>query len=113
MSAVEKAASPQVLPSGAWSVDPARSSVEFAIKHMALTTLGGCFHEFAGTLDIEEAGPSAAGAVRAASIDTGDPIRDAHLRDSSDFFDVERHPEITFSSTRVLTAGDRHLRVEG
>jgi polyisoprenoid-binding protein YceI len=113
MSVTGQTTSTAALPGGTWSVDPANSKVAFAIKHMALTTLNGRFHDFEGTLDLSDGAPRAAGSVRAASIDTGDEIRDAHLRDSADFFDVEHHPEITFSSTRILASAGGRLRVEG
>jgi polyisoprenoid-binding protein YceI len=103
----------RALPSGTWSIDPANSQVGFAIKHMALKTLHGCFQDFEGTIVLSGGAPGASGSVRAASIDTGDPIRDGHLCDSSDFFDVEHHPEIEFRSTSILPAGPGRLRVEG
>jgi polyisoprenoid-binding protein YceI len=82
-------------------VDPARSSVQFSVRHM-VGTLRGRFTEFEGVLEVGENGVArAAGSVKSASIDTNEPVRDGHLRESSDFFDVERHPEITFSSTHV------------
>jgi len=101
------------LPTGAWCIDPSTSSVRFTIKHFALAKLSGHFTQFAGALELGEQGASAAGSVLAASIDTGEEVRDAHLRESSDFFDVERHPEISFRSTRVLIGAPRGLRVEG
>jgi polyisoprenoid-binding protein YceI len=113
MSVIDEAKSTHALPAGRWSIDPAHSSVGFAIKHMALKTLRGRFHDFEGSLDLSNGEPSASGAVRAASIDTGESIRDQHLRESADFFDVEHHPEIRFSSTRVLAQDRGRLRVEG
>ena len=113
MSVIDEAASRQALPAGSWSIDPAHSSVGFTIKHMALTTLHGSFQEFEGSLELSNGTPRAGGSVSAASIETGDPIRDGHLRDSSDFFDVAHHPDITFSSTRILLVGKARLRVEG
>ena len=113
MSVIDEATSTQDLPAGTWSIDPTCSTVDFAIKHMALKTLHGSFHEFEGTLDLNGAHPSASGSVKAASIDTGEPIRDDHVRQSADFFDVEHHPEIAFSSTRILAEGDGRVRVEG
>ena len=48
----------------------------------------------------------------AASLDTGNPKRDRHLR-SADFLDVEHHPELRFRSTSVSDQGGGRLRVEG
>src|SRR3954469_9498285 len=86
-----------VVPTGTWRVDPAHSSVQFAVKHMGIATVRGKFTRFEGTLEVgEDLGSSRAyGKVDAASIDTDEPDRDAHLR-SADFFDVDHYPEITF-----------------
>src|SRR3954447_1528119 len=91
-----------VVPAGAWRVDPVHSSVQFAVKHMGIATVRGKFTRFEGALEVHEdlASSRAYGKVDAASIDTDEPDRDAHLR-SPDFFDVEKYPEITFESTRV------------
>jgi polyisoprenoid-binding protein YceI len=103
-----------LIPTGAWSVDPVHSSVEFSIKHMGIANVRGHFSEFEGTLEIKESLPDcrAHGTVRAASIDTGESKRDEHLR-SPDFFDVEQFPEITFESIRVEAIDDESTRVHG
>jgi polyisoprenoid-binding protein YceI len=96
-----------------WEIDPAHTTVEFAVKHMMFTTVRGRFKSFTGTIRVNEQNPdksNAEVAIDAASIDTGVPDRDAHLR-SADFLDVENHPGIMFRSTRVDGAhkkeGDR------
>ncbi len=86
-----------------WQLDPAHSSVEFAVKHLMMTTVRGRFKEIAATLRGDRDHPEQAGVeatIKAASIDTGVPDRDAHLR-SADFFDTDRHPDITFRCTRI------------
>ena len=86
-----------------WQLDPTHSSVEFAVKHLMMTTVRGRFKDLKATLAGDRDHPEDAGveaAIEAASIDTGVADRDAHLR-SGDFFDVERFPQITFRSTRV------------
>ncbi|HEX6534263.1 MAG TPA: YceI family protein [Gemmatimonadaceae bacterium] len=101
-----------------WSLDPAHSSVEFSVKHMMMTTVRGRFKRIKGTLTADEEHPEGCCVeveIDAASIDTGAPDRDTHLR-SADFLDVEGHPTITFRSTRVEgdfgKEGDR-FRVTG
>jgi polyisoprenoid-binding protein YceI len=91
-----------VVPPGTWSVDPAHSTVEFAVKHMGIATVRGRFNEFEGTLEVADdlARSKVTGKVKVASITTDEPDRDAHLR-SPDFFDTDRYPEITFESTRI------------
>jgi polyisoprenoid-binding protein YceI len=94
-------------------VDPARSNVQFSVRHV-IGTLRGRFTDFEGVLEVDEDGVArAAGSVKAASINTNEPVRDGHLRDSPEFFDVERHPEITFSSMHVEHSDHGMPRVLG
>jgi polyisoprenoid-binding protein YceI len=100
---------------GTWTIDPAHSIAEFAVKHMVLTTVKGRFRELEGTLQIDEARPensSVSASVDVASIDTSVADRDAHLR-SDDFFNAEKYPKITFRSTRVERVDDTHFKVVG
>jgi polyisoprenoid-binding protein YceI len=100
------------VPTGTWAVDPAHSTVEFQVKHMGIATVRGHFGTFAGTLEIGEGGATAAGTVDAASVDTNEEQRDAHLR-SPDFFDAESHPQITFESTAIEALDDEEFRITG
>jgi polyisoprenoid-binding protein YceI len=103
------------VPAGTWKVDPAHSSVGFEVKHLMIATVRGRFTDFEGTLEAAEDDPSnsrAHGAVKVASIDTGDPQRDEHLR-SPDFFDAERYPEIRFESTRIEHIEGGTYRIAG
>jgi polyisoprenoid-binding protein YceI len=103
-----------IVPTGTWKVDAAHSSVMFSVKHMGIANVRGRFDEFEGTLEVNEnlADCRIRGTVKVASVDTGDPKRDEHLR-SADFFDVERFPEITFECTRVEAIDDESTRVTG
>ena len=101
-----------------WTIDPAHSSVELAVKHMMFTTVRGRFKDFKGTIVVDEQNPDHSTVeveIAAASIDTGVADRDGHLR-SADFLDTEQFPTITFRSKRVEGAmkqeGD-HFRVVG
>jgi polyisoprenoid-binding protein YceI len=96
-----------------WEIDPAHTTVEFAVKHMMFTTVRGRFKNLTGTIRVDERNPDESRVeveFDAGSIDTGVADRDAHLR-SADFLDVENHPKMTFRSTRVSGAhrkeGDR------
>jgi polyisoprenoid-binding protein YceI len=87
-----------------WTIDPAHSLIEFAVRHLMITTVKGRFSAVEGTVQLDEADPSfndVTVRIDVASIDTREPQRDAHLR-SADFFDVETFPHITFSSTRPI-----------
>jgi polyisoprenoid-binding protein YceI len=82
---------------------------------MKLTTIKGRFREVQATLQLDEADPSRSSVetvVEVASIDTNAAGRDAHLR-SDDFFNAEKHPQITFRSTRVEPAGDGRWNTVG
>jgi polyisoprenoid-binding protein YceI len=88
---------------GVWDLDPAHSSVEFSVKHMMMTTVRGRFKNVTATLTGNEDLPEGCCvevALDTASVDTGAPDRDTHLR-SADFFDADRFPKITFTSTRL------------
>jgi polyisoprenoid-binding protein YceI len=102
------------VPAGRWTVDPAHSSVGFEVRHMMIATVRGQFREFEGTIEAAEdlRESRVHGKAYVASIDTGQPDRDAHLR-SPEFFDAERWPEITFESTRIEHVEGGVFRVVG
>ncbi len=97
-----------------WNIDPAHTTVEFAVRHMGISTVKGRFKGVSGTVQTDEDGQLVAveATLDAASIDTGEPQRDQHLR-SADFLDADKHPQITFRSTRVEPLGDHRYAVEG
>jgi len=90
-----------------WKIDPNHSIVEFAVKHIMISTVKGRFSEVEGEIVIADGEPSnssVTATIKAASIDTHTGQRDDHLR-SADFLDAANFPEITFKSTRIT--GDR------
>lgn len=103
---------PGLLAAGRWTIEPARSTVGFAIKHMLVATVRGRFTDFEGTVECADDGLAASGVVRAASVDTGEPVRDANLRGPG-FFDTDRHPQISFASERVERTDDGAVSVIG
>jgi polyisoprenoid-binding protein YceI len=101
-----------------WQIDPAHTTVQFAVKHMMFTTVRGRFKDVKGTIEVDEQSPansSVSVEMAAASIDTGVADRDTHLK-SADFLDVEKYPTLTFRSKRIEgalgKAGDQ-FRVVG
>lgn len=86
-----------------WRIDPVHSTVGFSIKHMAFATVHGRFGAVEGTIRLDGDRPddiSVEVRIDTATIDTGEPRRDQHLR-SADFFDVAAYPTIAFRSTWV------------
>ncbi|HWR15015.1 MAG TPA: YceI family protein [Terriglobales bacterium] len=97
-----------------WNIDPVHSVAEFKVKHMMISNVKGQFTGVSGVLKLDEADitrSSIEASIDAASINTREPQRDAHLK-STDFFDVEKFPTLTFKSTRVSRKDDE-LAVEG
>ena len=98
-----------------WQLDAAHTDIGFAVKHMMISTVKGRFADLSGTITIDEAdlaGSSVEVTINAASVDTRQEQRDAHLR-SADFFDVEKYPTLTFRSRRVESTGSGEFRVVG
>lgn len=98
----------------AWNLDPAHSQIEFAVRHMMVTTVRGQFHKFAATVDFDEAHPERSKVeahIDASSIETGADARDAHLR-SPDFLNTAKYPELAFRSTHIERAGDAY-KIDG
>jgi polyisoprenoid-binding protein YceI len=98
-----------------WRVDRTHSNVEFAVKHMMITTVRGRFTDLDGTVQYDEGNSPKSHievSIKAASIDTRAPDRDTHLR-SPDFLDAEKFTAITFRSTRVDKTGTNRFAIAG
>ncbi|MGA8151501.1 MAG: YceI family protein [Terriglobales bacterium] len=98
-----------------WKIDPVHSAAQFKVKHMMISNVKGEFTGLTGTLTLDPTDITKSrieSSIDAATINTRDPQRDAHLK-SADFFDVEKFPSLTFKSTRVSKKGDGELAVEG
>lgn len=98
-----------------WELDPAHSSVTFSTKHMMVTTVRGTIAIDDASVDFDEEHPDRSSVevrLSAASVDTGQPARDQHLR-SADFLDAETFPYLTFRSTSVKPAGDDEFVLKG
>ncbi|MCW2898511.1 MAG: hypothetical protein JWO67_776 [Streptosporangiaceae bacterium] len=101
-------------PPGAWSIDPAHSVVAATAQHLGMTSVHGRFVDFGGRIDIgttvEESTVSAE--IKAVSIDTGNHMRDDHLR-NADFLNTEIHPLITYRSSGLTATGADRWTVHG
>jgi polyisoprenoid-binding protein YceI len=98
-----------------WRFDHPHTNIGFSITHLVISDVTGRFNEFDGTFsspgdDFE--GSRVSITIKTASIDTDNEKRDKHLR-SADFFDAEKHPEITFKSTSFEKVGDKKYKISG
>ena len=98
-----------------WDIDTVHSSVGFTVRHLVISKVHGRFARWIGTLTLDDARPERSrveARIEAASIDTHEPQRDAHLR-SADFLDAEKHPEITFHGTGITRTGEGRFELAG
>jgi polyisoprenoid-binding protein YceI len=98
-----------------WTIDPVHSQVTFSIRHLMISTVRGRFNVLRGSINIDEQNLAQSwvdAEVDAASVDTREAQRDAHLR-NADFFDVEKYPTISFKSTKVEHADGPDYKVTG
>lgn len=97
-----------------YTIDQDHTTVSFKIRHL-FSFVQGTFDRFEGQFDYVPDHPEqwkANVTIQAASIDTRVPDRDTHLR-SKDFFDVEQHPTITFTSTGVTDVASARAKLHG
>lgn len=98
-----------------WKIDSVHTSVGFSVRHMMITNVRGEFKEVSGSVEFNPEQPAKSTVdveIKAASIDTREPDRDAHLK-SPDFLDVGEYPRITFTSTNIDVTGENSGRVTG
>jgi polyisoprenoid-binding protein YceI len=95
---------------GTWAIDPVHSEVSFVVRHMMVSKVRGRFDKFEGTIVTAEdpLTSSVTASVDVSSINTGQEQRDEHIR-SADFFEAEKHPTMTFTSTGVRAGRDGFL----
>lgn len=102
-------AAPSSAQTAAWSIDPAHSAAQFAVRHMMISNVKGEFGKISGTAEFDGKDVSTLSVqatIDATSINTRVSDRDTHLK-SADFLDVAKFPTITFVSRKVqpVTAG--------
>ena len=101
--------------SGDYTLDVAHTRLGFSARHAMVTTVRGSFKEFEGTATIDTAEPAKSKVsltIKAASVDTGNEKRDAHLK-SPDFFDAAKYPTMKFKSTAWKKTGENTFDVTG
>jgi polyisoprenoid-binding protein YceI len=99
------------VPTGTWAVDPVHSSIAFAVTHNGVTTFRSGFGEYDARLAGGEE-PRLEGTVEVASIEIDEEMLKGHLL-SPEFFDVQRFPQLRFTSRELSVGEDGTLRVRG
>lgn len=103
------------LATGTWAIEPAHSEVGFSVRHLGLSKVRGRFNSFEGVATIAEplTDSQVTATIDLSSVDTNNADRDAHLT-STDFFNTETHPAMTFRSTAVSESTlDGELTING
>jgi polyisoprenoid-binding protein YceI len=106
---------PAAAASSTWQIDPNHSAAQFAVRHLAISTVRGAFTKVSGTVQFDDKDISKSSVevtIQAASVDTRVADRDKDLR-SDHFLDVEKYPTLTFKSTKVEQAEPGKLKVTG
>ncbi len=106
---------PAAAATSTWQIDPNHSSAQFAVRHLAISTVRGAFTKVSGTVQFDDRDISKSSVdvtIDAASVDTRVPDRDKDLR-SDRFFDAEKYPTLTFKSTKVEQVETGKLKVTG
>ncbi|CAN5567626.1 YceI family protein [soil metagenome] len=99
-----------VLAPGTWTIDPTHTTIAFVARHMMLSKVRGTFGEFTADVTIgdDPLESVVTAEVQMASIDTGNPDRDGHLR-TNDFFAIDEFPTMSLRSTDVQRDGDDYV----
>jgi polyisoprenoid-binding protein YceI len=112
-TAIARASGPPIALSGRWMVDPQASHAEFVAATLGgLVKTPGRFRSLSGDLVVDDFHAAGALVIDAASIDTGNRMRDRHLR-SREFFDVKRHPELRYEARSISSNEQGRARIEG
>jgi len=98
-----------------WAVDPTHTSIKFTVSHLTVSEVEGRFGKFDGSIaatspDFQNAQVNFT--VDAASINTENDMRDKHLK-SDDFFNAEKYPQMTFTSTSFKKVSGKNYALEG
>lgn len=95
------------IPAGTYEIDAAHSVLGFSVRHAGVARVRGTFDSFNGTINVAEnfADSTVSVDIESASVDTGQPARDEHLR-SADFWSAEENPTWSFRTTSIEGEGE-------
>jgi polyisoprenoid-binding protein YceI len=100
---------PALTQTTAWKIDPAHSTAQFTVRHLAISNVTGSFTKVSGTVDLDEkdiAKSQVSASIDVSSVDTRVEARDKDLK-SPNFFDVEKYPTIEFKSKKITNSGGK------
>ncbi len=106
---------PAIARAAAYQLDPVHSSIQFKIRHLTVSNVTGTFNKFKGSATMDGEDPATLKVevtIEAASVDTGNEKRDAHLR-TADFLDTTKYPTISFASKKIVKGDPGKLKVIG
>jgi polyisoprenoid-binding protein YceI len=106
---------PSMTTASTWRIDPEHTSIQFTVRHMMVSNVKGVFHKFNGQFEIDDkdiTNTRASAVINVASIDTGIEKRDEDLR-SPNFFDIAKHPSMTFVSKKIVRTGVNSFKMTG
>jgi len=90
-----------------YQVDPAHTEINFTVPHLMAFKVRGNFNDFSGKVEVDgnkQTLTAVSATIKTASVDTRNQKRDDHLR-SPDFFEVDKYPEISFVSKKIVGSG--------
>jgi polyisoprenoid-binding protein YceI len=111
---LSRALGAELPPAGVWTIDPVHSTIHVTARHMGIASVRGHFGEFAGRIEIGNPveRSTVAAVIQASSIDTGNKMRDDHLR-SPDFLNADEHPVIEYLGNGITPVGGEKWVVSG
>lgn len=98
-----------------WRADPAHSSIQFEVSHLAISTVTGKFTEFSCEMESKKNsfdGAKVEAKVEVESVSTENLTRDKHLKED-DFFNAKKYPQMTFTSESFTKTSDEQYEVTG
>jgi polyisoprenoid-binding protein YceI len=98
-----------------YQIDSRHTGAQFQVRHMMISNVKGEFSRVTGSVEFDPSNPAVFqvdATTDARTVNTREPQRDRHLK-SADFLDVNRYPEITFHSTKIVSAGEENYEVNG